>query len=351
MTALVLMALLQSAPAVELSARPQPVLAVKGAGGTTLNFDLVIRNASAVALDIDEIRVSVYDKAGALLLRRFLDGNGTRPSIRTIDLPSVPAGATGLVFNPFDRFPPEVDPARLVYEVKLSGEKGVPAYRASVEIVPTVYAPKTPLVLPLRGRLIVYDGHDFYAHHRRWDYTIPGLQQLGFRTNFMRYGYDLVPVDERGEMSAGDPLKNESWPGFGREIRAAGSGRVAAVMDARPDDRTFDPSTMGADLMKVWGNYVVIDHGSGEFSVYGHIKQGSARVKAGQAVKQGDPIAAIGASGSSMFPHLHFEMQTTAGMDAEGLPSVFRGFDRVLGARRVPVAEGPIDTGEIVESR
>ena len=89
---LTLAVLLQAAPAVEVAARPQPVLVVEGRGARTLNFDLLIRNATTVALDVDEIQLSVYDRGGALVLRRFLDGNGTRPSIRTIDAPSVPAG-------------------------------------------------------------------------------------------------------------------------------------------------------------------------------------------------------------------------------------------------------------------
>jgi hypothetical protein len=351
--ALMTAVLVESAPAVEITVRPESVLIEEGAASRSLNFDLVIRNGTAVPLDIDEIQVSVYDKAGALVLRRFLDGNGTRPSIRTIDAPQVAAGATALVFNPFHRFDRDVDLARLVYDLKLSGEGGSPAHRAQVVVAPRSYATRTPLILPLRGRLIVYDGHDFYAHHRRWDYTIPDLQQLGFKANnFMRYSYDLVPVDERGAMSAGDPLKNESWPGFGRELRATGDGRVAAVMDQRPDDRTFDPATLAdGDRMKLWGNYLVIDHGNGEFSLYGHIKQGSARVKVGQRVKQGDPVAAIGASGSSMFPHLHYELQTGIDTESEGLPSTFTRFERILGSRRVPVAAGTIDSGEIVESR
>lgn len=348
---IVLMLAVLQGTAVEIAARPQPAYVEESATARSLNFDLLIRNATDVSLDIDEVHLSVYDRSGALVLRRFVDGNGTRPSIRTIDVAEVPAGGTALVFNPFHRFDKDVDLARLVYEVKLTGKGGTPAHSARLVVEPKLYATKTALVLPLRGRMIVYDGHDFLSHHRRWDYTIPGLQQLGFRTNFMRYGYDLVPVDERGEMSSGDAAKNESWPGFGRELRAAGAGRIAAVMDERPDDRKFDPSAMGGDRMKVWGNYVVIDHENGEFSVYGHIRQGSARVKAGQRVKQGDPIASIGASGSSMFPHLHYELQTGIDMESEGLPSAFRNFVRVLGSRRVPVAEGAIDTGEIVESR
>jgi murein DD-endopeptidase MepM/ murein hydrolase activator NlpD len=152
-------------------------------------------------------------------------------------------------------------------------------------------------------------------------------------------------------MSSGDPARNESWPGFGRELRAVGGGRIAAVVDERPDDRKFDPSTLAGDRMKVWGNYIVIDHGNGEFSLYGHIQKGSARVKVGQRVKQGDPIAAIGASGSSMFPHLHYELQTGIDTESEGLPSSFRGFVRVLGSRRVALPSGTIDSGDIVESR
>lgn len=344
-------AVIEAGAAVELSARPQPVLIEESATARSLNFDLLIRNTTGAPLDVDEIKVSVYDRSGALVLRRFLDGNGTRPSIRTIDVAEVPAGGAALVFNPFHRFDRDVDLARLVYDVRLSGKNGAPTHVARLVVEPRSYQTKTPLILPLRGRVIVYDGHDFYAHHRRWDYTIPGLQQLGFRTNFMRYGYDLVPVDERGEMSSGDAAKNESWPGFGRELRAAGDGRIAAVMDERPDDRKFDPSTLAGDRMKVWGNYVVIDHGHGEFSLYGHIRQGSSRVKVGQRVKQGDPVAAIGASGSSMFPHLHYELQTGIDTESEGLPSTFLGFDRILGSRRVPVKAGVIDSGEIVESR
>ncbi len=347
---LLLMAAWANGP-VELSARPQPVLIEESATARSLNFDLLIRNGSEVPLDVDEIKLSVYDRGGALVLRRLLDGNGTRPSIRTIDAGTIPAGATALVFNPFHRFDRDVDLARLVYDVKLSGKDGAPAYEGQLVVEPRPYVTKTALVLPLRGRLIVYDGHDFYAHHRRWDYTIPGLQAMGFRTNFMRYSYDLVPVDARGEMSSGDPAKNESWPGFGRAIRAAGAGRVAAVVDANPDDRQFDPATLAGDRMKIWGNYVVIDHGNGEFSLYGHIRKGSSTVKVGQRVKQGDPIAAVGASGSSMFPHLHFELQTGIDTESEGLPSTFAGFDRVLGARRVPVKSGGIETGEIVEAR
>jgi hypothetical protein len=337
---------------VRVRVSPQPAFIDADASGQSLNLDLVIDNHTAEALDLDEVQISVFDRADKLVLRRFIDGNGTRPSIRTADVAEVPAGGSALVFNPFHDFAPEADLHTVKFALKLSSKDGKRRYAAETSVHPEVYRAKSRLILPLAARMIVYDGHDFLAHHRRWDYTIPGLQQLGFKTNFMRYSYDFVPVDGNGNMSLGTEEKNESWPGFGMPIRAVADGVVAAVVDSNPDDRTFDPATIATGgTMKIWGNYVVIDHGSGEHSLYGHIRNGSSRVKAGQRVHRGDVIAAIGASGSSMFPHLHFEMQTGPGTDAEGLPSSFDGFDRILGSRRVHVKSGRVYSGDIVQSR
>ena len=127
---------------------------------------------------------------------------------------------------------------------------------------------------------------------------------------------------------------------------------LVAVKDDQPDDRKFDPSTIAKDgPMKVFGNYVVIDHGNGEFGLYGHIQQGSGKVKPGERVKQKQTIAAVGASGSSMFPHLHFELQTGPDTNSEGLPSTFVDFDRLQGAKVVTVKAGLVNSGEIVRSR
>lgn len=340
------------APDVSLHVSPQPALVAADANGQSLNVDLILENRTAEALDLDEVQVSVFDRAGKLVLRKFIDGNGSRPSIRTADVSEVPAGAKALIFNPFQEFAPDVDLHTVKFDLQLSSKDGSRRYTETATVKPEVYRAKARLMLPIRSRMIVYDGHDFYAHHRRWDYTIPFLQQLGFRTNFMRYSYDFVPVDEEGNMSSGPKEKNESWFGFGSPVRAVADGVVAAVKDSEADDRTFDPATIPTDgPMKIWGNYLVIDHGNEEHSLYGHIQKGSSRVKAGQHVRRGDTIAAIGAAGSSMFPHLHFEMQTGVDTSSEGLPSVFEQFDRVLGSRRVRVKSGRIHSGDIVQSR
>jgi murein DD-endopeptidase MepM/ murein hydrolase activator NlpD len=55
-----------------------------------------------------------------------------------------------------------------------------------------------------------------------------------------------------------------------------------------------------------YGNLVVIDHGGGLATAYGH--QSAIYVMGGQ-VSQGQVIGAVGSTGHSTGPHLHFEVR------------------------------------------
>ncbi len=68
-----------------------------------------------------------------------------------------------------------------------------------------------------------------------------------------------------------------------------------------------DGTVVFAGLEGGYGNVLVIDHGYGIKTRYGHLA--SIRVKAGEKVKRGDTIAALGNTGRSTGPHLHYEVR------------------------------------------
>ncbi len=57
------------------------------------------------------------------------------------------------------------------------------------------------------------------------------------------------------------------------------------------------------------GEYVQIDHGNGIYTRYLHMKKGSRTVKAGQAVKKGQALGYMGATGNVTGAHLHFDIK------------------------------------------
>jgi murein DD-endopeptidase MepM/ murein hydrolase activator NlpD len=89
-----------------------------------------------------------------------------------------------------------------------------------------------------------------------------------------------------GEFHAGDDLA----AGYGTPIYSVGAGTVAASGPAQG-----------------FGNWVVIDHGNGAFSVYGHMRV--LAVSVGQSVSAGQTIAYVGSEGFSTGPHLHLEIR------------------------------------------
>lgn len=79
--------------------------------------------------------------------------------------------------------------------------------------------------------------------------------------------------------------------GYGTNIYAAASGTVVKVVWGKAG----------------YGYYVIIDHGGGIQTLYGH--NSNLYVKVGQYVNQGDVIAAMGSTGNSTGNHCHFEIR------------------------------------------
>jgi len=80
---------------------------------------------------------------------------------------------------------------------------------------------------------------------------------------------------------------------------------------AAPMGTTVKAAAAGTVLSAGWyggyGNYVLIDNGGGMATGYGHLSQ--IFVSAGQQVAKEQPIGAVGSTGMSTGPHLHFEVR------------------------------------------
>ncbi|HJY43127.1 MAG TPA: M23 family metallopeptidase [Propionibacteriaceae bacterium] len=166
-----------------------------------------------------------------------------------------------------------------------------------------------------------------------------------YRTPIVSNAVDFVQLDEEGRGHDGDPKRETSWYGFGEPVLSPADGAVVSVTDVHPDEPVGNigqnPST---------GNHILIDIGSGRYAVLAHLQQGSARVSKGERVRLGQQIAAVGDSGDSLVPHLHFQVQDSPdfGAQVRTLPIVFRNVVLIRGGRESTPAEADLRRGDHV---
>ena len=117
----------------------------------------------------------------------------------------------------------------------------------------------------------------------------------------------------------------------GVNVLAAAPGRVARLRDGVADISVKAPGApplAGQDC----GNGVVIDHGDGWETQYCHLARGSVMVKQGGQVAAGQPIARIGLSGNTEYPHLHLTVRKAGVMVDPFAPDMAAGTCAVGGA-------------------
>lgn len=183
------------------------------------------------------------------------------------------------------------------------------------------YIQNTTLIFPLKGKFIVLCGHEYNESHR-WE-----------RSQF--YAYDVNPVGPQGELFQGNGASNEDWWGYGAPVIAPADGLVVHARNDIPENEK--PFTLpDLDSFKQYpnwlnaaaGNNVAIDHGYDEYSILGHLKQGTVKVQGGDSVKQGQQIGCLGNSGNSDAPHLHYHlMDGPELLMHDGLPSRFENLE------------------------
>jgi hypothetical protein len=232
----------QATQPVTIEVEPRAAYVEKRGAEQRLNFDLLLHNSSATPLRINKIQVSVYDVEDALAFRRYLDENGRPSGISTLPGRVVPAQGSLAVFNPFYAFEQEVPLVRLHYEVFLekTDEKEPNLLnffsKAEVDVYPNPYPGKTRLVLPLHGLIYVFDGHDFYAHHRRQNV----LREGRYRPNSVRYAYDLMVTSAAGELYHGGRFTKENWFSYGAPVYASAAGTVVDAANNIPENSYKD---------------------------------------------------------------------------------------------------------------
>lgn len=114
----------------------------------------------------------------------------------------------------------------------------------------------------------------------KFAWPVPGYHRIS-----SKYGWRICPFHGREKHTGLDiPAP------YGTSVKAAASGKVVV-------------SGWGGS----YGNYVIISHGGGLYTLYGH--NSSLVVSSGARVKKGQTIARVGSTGSSTGNHCHFEVR------------------------------------------
>ncbi len=119
--------------------------------------------------------------------------------------------------------------------------------------------------------------------------SIPAIQPISDKTLShlaSGFGYRIDPIYKTLKMHTGLDFAAP----LGTPIYATGDGVI--------NEASFDPGG--------YGNHVVIDHGYGYETLYGHMIRIKSHV--GQHVKRGEVIGWVGSTGKSTGPHCHYEV-------------------------------------------
>lgn len=122
-------------------------------------------------------------------------------------------------------------------------------------------------------------------------------------THDQAYAFDMYMPTPNGRPFTGNGKSNTDWPAYGQPVVADAPGVVVIAVDGIPDNI---PGVVNA--YDQHGNYVVIDHQNGEFSLVAHLVPGTLRVRPGQYVNAGSELGRCGNSGQTTNPHVHWQV-------------------------------------------
>ena len=147
---------------------------------------------------------------------------------------------------------------------------------------------------------------------------------FGTPNNSQWYALDINKLGKWG-MVSNPPMSglNEAHSIFGEWVYAPCDG---VVIDARNSVRDNSEASMEVDPEDGMGNYIILDC-SGVRVTMSHLQYKSLKIRSGQSVRVGDPLARVGNSGFSQEPHLHFQAaKYTKDSIPVPIPIQFNGF-------------------------
>jgi hypothetical protein len=238
---------------------------------------------------------------------------------------------------------PAAIPAKLSHAIGITPAKPSPPLVSTMTetIAPVAVADRKPIEIspPLTGPNWL-DGDsccDMGGHRMAVNPINGGLHAAE------RFAIDYVQLDSKARLFSGDKARLDSYPYYGADIHAVADGPVVAVVDGLPD-QVPGRHPSGLTLDQYGGNHIVQDIGGGNYAFYAHLKPRSIKVKAGDRLSTGQAIAALGNSGNSDAPHLHFHvMDAPDPLLSNGLPFIFKSFTRDARLASVQALEPLLD--------
>ncbi len=125
-----------------------------------------------------------------------------------------------------------------------------------------------------------------------WDKTVSNYTGIG-------RGYGIT--------GGKDPQTGNPYIHRGQDIRAISGSSVNSYASG---------TVVKVGNNNTWGNYVVVQHKDGYYTLYAHLQDGSVVVSEKQSIGNGASIAGVGSTGRSTGPHLHLEVGQAVSLDA-----------------------------------
>lgn len=138
----------------------------------------------------------------------------------------------------------------------------------------------------------------------------------------MRQLLDQIEAQKRQkELASGSIYKKKGklpWPVKGKIVRGFGTFHVRGVAqrsqgidietgEGTPVRSIYEGTVVFVNWMNGYGNTIIVDHGGGYYSVYGHLQKIDKTM--GDKVSAKETIARVGQSGDVLRPTLHFELR------------------------------------------